>query len=225
MLRKETVSNQLLENLTSLMEMKTIATHRLVGGTALALQMGHRISVDIDLFSDKKNDYEAIQEELFEKFGKHFEKGRNINSPIGKGIAVFLNNIKTDILDWNAPFIRPPFLDENIRMAHKEDIIPMKFNTFLCSVEYARYEKKDFIDIATLMKEFTLERMIGLYKEKYPAESMSDRLMIEGLQLSELADKKLMPEMLDGRTWDDTKKQIEKSIKIFLENKMGEKAE
>ena len=54
---------------------------------------------------------------------------------------------------------------------------------------------------------------------------MSDRLMIEGLQLSELADKKLMPEMLDGRTWDDTKKQIEKSIKIFLENKMGEKAE
>ena len=55
MLRKETVCTPLLENLAVLMEMKTIKTHRLVGGTALSLQIGHRISVDIDLFSDQKN--------------------------------------------------------------------------------------------------------------------------------------------------------------------------
>lgn len=54
----------MLESLASLMEMNSIKTHRLVGGTALALQLGHRISLDIDLFSDHKNDYEEIQEEL-----------------------------------------------------------------------------------------------------------------------------------------------------------------
>ena len=75
MLRKETVSSSLLESLNGLMEMKTINTHRLVGGTALALQIGHRISVDIDLFSDGKNDYEEIQEDLFETFGDKFAKG------------------------------------------------------------------------------------------------------------------------------------------------------
>ena len=48
MLRKETVSSSLLESLVALMEMKTIKTHRLVGGTALALHLGHRISVDIE---------------------------------------------------------------------------------------------------------------------------------------------------------------------------------
>ena len=74
MLRKETVSSSLLETLTVLMEMKTIKTHRLVGGTALALQIGRRTSVDIDLFSDDKNDYEKIQEELFEIFGNKFAK-------------------------------------------------------------------------------------------------------------------------------------------------------
>ncbi len=221
MLSKETVSTPLLESLAGLMEMKTIKKHRLVGGTALALQIGHRISVDIDLFSDKKNNYEEIQQELFEKFGKQFEKARNINSPLGKGVAVFLNNVKTDILDWNTKFIRPPFIDSTIRMASKEDIIPMKFNTFLCSPEYARYEKKDYIDIANLMKEFTLDRMINLYKEKYPNESMSARLMIEGLQLNEMADKKIMPKMLTDETWDDVKKQIEKSIALFIENKIG----
>ena len=221
MLRKETVSSQLLESLAVLMEMKTIKTHRLVGGTALALQIGHRISVDIDLFSDDKNDYEEIQEELYEKFGNKFAKGRNISSSVSKGIAVYLNDIKTDILDWKSKFIRPALIDEQIRIASKEDIIPMKFNTFLCSLEFARYEKKDYIDIANLMKEYSLEHMISLYNEKYPNELMSSRLMIEGLQLSEMTDKKVMPKMLYAETWDDTKKQIEKSIALFIKKQIG----
>lgn len=221
MLRKETVSSQLLESLAVLMEMKTIKTHRLVGGTALALQIGHRISVDIDLFSDDKNDYEEIQEELYEKFGNKFAKGRNISSSVSKGIAVYLNDIKTDILDWKSKFIRPALIDEQIRIASKEDIIPMKFNTFLCSPEFARYEKKDYIDIANLMKEYSLEHMISLYNEKYPNELMSSRLMIEGLQLSEMTDKKVMPKMLYAETWDDTKKQIEKSIALFIKKQIG----
>jgi hypothetical protein len=146
MLRKEAVSPPLLESLFTLMELKTIKTHRLVGGTALALQIGHRISVDIDLFSDGKNDYEEIQEELYEKFGNKFAKGRNISSSISKGIAVYLNDIKTDILDWKVKFIRPALIDEGLRLASKEDIIPMKFYTFLCSPEFAWYKKKDYVD-------------------------------------------------------------------------------
>jgi hypothetical protein len=212
MLRKEVVSTQLIETLLALMEMETIKAHRLVGGTALALQIGHRISVDIDLFSDENNNYDKIQEELFEKFGDQFLKGRNVRNSMCKGIAVFLNGIKTDILDWRVKFIRPAFIDEGIRMCSKEDIIPMKFNTFLCSPELARYEKKDFIDIANLMKEYSLEKMISLYSEKYPTEIMSSRLMIEELQLSEMADKKAMPKMLNSETWEGIKDQIQKSI-------------
>lgn len=203
------------------MEMKTIKTHRLVGGTALALQMGHRTSVDIDLFSDDKNDYEKIQEELYETFGNKFAKGRNISSPVSKGITVYVNDIKTDILDWKAKFIRPVLTDERLRMAAKEDIIPMKFNTFLCSPEFVRYEKKDFVDLANLMNEYSLEQMIGLYNEKYPNELMSSRLMIEGLQLIEMADEKVMPKMLNAETWEDTKKHIEKSVALFIAKKTG----
>ncbi len=218
MLRKEAVSPPLLENLSALMEMKTIKTHRLVGGTALALQIGHRISVDIDLFSDDENDYQQIQEELHEKFGSGFKKGRYVSSSISKGVAVYLNDIKTDILDWKAKFIRPALIDEKVRMACKEDIIPMKFNTFLCSPELARYEKRDYVDIVQLMKEYPLGQMISLYREKYPDELLSSRQMIEGLQLSEMADKKVMPKMLIAETWDDTKRQIEKSVDLFLKN-------
>ncbi len=202
------------------MDMKTIRAHRLVGGTALALQLGHRASIDIDLFSDGKTDYDAVQEELYERFGNNFVKGRAISNSFSKGIAIYLNNIKTDILDWKTSFIRPFLLDEQIRIASKEDIIPMKFNTFLCSPELARYEKKDFVDLANLMKEYSLEQMIQLYNEKYPNELMSSRLIIEGLQLCEMADKKVMPKMLNGETWDDIKRQIEESIAAFVKRKL-----
>lgn len=203
--------------------METIKTHRLVGGTALALQLGHRISIDIDLFSDGKNDYQKIQEELHEKFRNKFVKGRTINSPVSNGIAVFLNDIKTDILDWKVKFIRPALIIERVRMAFKEDIIPMKFNTFLCPPEFARYEKKDYVDIATLMKEYSLEQMMNLYNEKYPRELMSSRLMIEGLQLAEMADKKVMPKMLNDKTWEATKIKIEESIGLFIKAQTNRK--
>lgn len=71
------------------------------------------------------------------------------------------------------------------------------------------------------MKEYTFEQMINLYIEKYPNELMSSRLMIEGLQLSEMADKKVMPKMLNSETWEDTKKQIDESFAYFIKNQIG----
>ncbi len=156
MLRKETVSAELLESLNILMQMPALKNYRLVGGTALALQIGHRISVDIDLFSDKKHESELILGELSNTFGKNFAEGRRISGILGKGISVFINNIKTDILDWNTRFIRPEYIDEGIGLASKEDIITIKFNTFLCAPEFAGYEKKDFVDIALLLRDFSL---------------------------------------------------------------------
>ena len=221
MLRKETVSPALLDCLAVLMEMETIKAHRLVGGTALALQLGHRVSVDIDLFSDEKNDYEKIQEELYEKFGNKFARGRTISNSFSYGIAIYLHDVKTDLLDWKAKFIRPVVTVEHLRIASVEDIIPMKFNTFLCSPEFARYEKKDYVDIATLLRAHSLEQMMSLYNEKYPGGLLSSRLIIEGLLLNEMADKKVMPKMLNAETWESTKKQIEKSIDQFISSKQN----
>lgn len=220
MLRKETVSTELLETLKTLMGMPILKNYRLVGGTALALQIGHRISVDIDLFSDKKNDADSILEGLYQTFGKKFAEGRRISSPMGKGLSVVIDDIKTDIIDWNTKFILPELINEGIRLARKEDIIPMKFNTFLCSPEFARYEKKDYTDIAHLMKEFSLSQMIELYKTKYPNQLMSDRMILEGLKLHEMADKKLMPQMMNDITWEDVKKQIDNSILLYSENRI-----
>ncbi len=218
MLRKETVSADLLVCLNKLMEMPILNNFRLVGGTALALHYGHRISVDIDLFSETKNDFNEILSSLNKTFGNKIAEGRSISSPMGKGISVTINNIKTDIIDWNTPFIKPTIVSDGIRLASKEDIVPMKFNTFLCAPEFARYEKKDFVDIAQLLNDFSLTEMIVLYKLKYPTHFVADRQVLEGLVLHELADKKWMPTMLNGIVWKDVTAKIDDAVRKYVES-------
>ncbi|MCC6690460.1 MAG: nucleotidyl transferase AbiEii/AbiGii toxin family protein [Bacteroidia bacterium] len=223
MLKKKAVSPVLLEVLSALMKLKSLSHHRLVGDTALALQLGHRVSIDIDLFSDRINNYSDILIEIKSHFGERVVQSRKIQSPFGKGIGLVINDIKTDILDWNTKFIRPVVAKKGIRLAHKEDILPMKFNTFMCEPEYARYEKKDYVDIASLSREYSLKSMIEIYKEKYPKNLMTERMMIEGLQLHEMADKKPMPKMLNGATWLDVKSRIEESIMLFIRQRIKKK--
>jgi hypothetical protein len=68
------------------MDRDELVNHRLVGGTALALQIGHRISIDIDLFSDIPSDYTAIEMALFSEFGSEAQilqyKRIRIRNPI-----------------------------------------------------------------------------------------------------------------------------------------------
>jgi len=98
MLRKETVSDALFGVLNRLMAIPELGNHRLVGGTALALQLGHRISVDIDLLSGHKSDYQKIEEIIFAEFKSDAKLVHYISSPLGKGISWLINGIKVDVI-------------------------------------------------------------------------------------------------------------------------------
>ncbi len=218
MLQKQTVSTALLDVLIHLMRLEILNPFRLVGGTALALRIGHRTSVDIDLFSETQNDFDKILEVLAKEFGSAFEPRVRLKSTIGEGISVNIKEIKVDILYWKAKFIRPQIEIERIRMADHEDILAMKMNTFLCAPEFLRYTKKDFIDIAFLLDQFTLKEAISFYKEKYPVSFSSDRNILEGMQYIELADKKIMPKMFVETSWIEIKNKINRICKEFYKN-------
>ena len=99
MLRKEAVSSRLLNILERLMSIPLLREHRLVGRTALALQTGHRISVDIDLFSNRHSNYQEIERIIVKQFPGEVKIGHYINSSFGKGICLYIDGIKTDIID------------------------------------------------------------------------------------------------------------------------------
>jgi hypothetical protein len=219
MLRKEAVSPQLLKLLQHLMSLPELHKHQLVGGTALALQIGHRLSVDIDLFSYAETNYNEIEESISREFKDEFKVAHYINSNFGKGICFYLEGIKTDIIDWKMPFKYPILQVEKIRMASKEDILGMKLDIITTTPEYARYDKKDFVDLACLLNDFTMAQMIEIYKHRHPKIAFPERMVLEGFQYAELADKKPNPNMLIDLSWENVKSKIDVAINNYLHSK------
>ena len=129
----------------------------LVGGTALALQLGHRNSIDIDLFTQNDFEPEEIENALEGKFSIKVTLARK-----GTLLSV-INNIKTDFIRHNYPLLFPPTIEEGIRFLGKEDIAAMKFHAIIQSGK----RLKDFIDIYFLLQHFSMKQMIDFFSKKY----------------------------------------------------------
>ena len=218
MLRKETVSDALIGVLNRLMLMPDLAGHRLVGGTALALQIGHRISVDIDLFSDSTSDYQIIEKSILAEFKTEAKRIHYISSPLGTGISWMIHDVKVDMLDWKKDFGFPARETAGIRLADLKEIACMKLDIITSPPEFIRYEKKDFIDLAFLIDEFSLTEIISLFQMRNPEIAFPDRLVSEALQMGELADKKPNPRMLKPLSWETAKTKINAAVREFLLN-------
>lgn len=130
-LKYETVKPQLRDILSWLMAEEIFSPFRLVGGTALSLQLGHRESVDIDLFTETP--YGEINFDTIDKHLKNsFEYVDSLEVPVAFGKSYFTGNsakdcIKLDLF-YTDPFIRPVLKIDNIRLATLDDITAMKID-------------------------------------------------------------------------------------------------
>jgi Nucleotidyl transferase AbiEii toxin, Type IV TA system len=145
---------QLIQQLQSLLELKDFF---LVGGTALALQLGHRNSIDIDLFT--QNDF--IPDEIREPLKNKFTYSTTLERK--NTILAVVNNIKTDFIKHDYPFILAPITEEGITFLSKEDIAAMKFHAIIQSGK----RLKDFIDIYYLLQYFSMQQLIDFFIQKY----------------------------------------------------------
>lgn len=168
---------------------------RLVGGTALALQKGHRKSVDLDLFGELLVEDDVLTEAA-SRMGRitWLNKLKNIKS-------LLINGIKVDFVNYSYPWLSLPVMEGSIRLANKNDIAPMK----LAAVT-GRGAKKDFTDLYFLLKDFTLNEMIELYEKKYPDGSAF--LVLKSLIYFEDAEGDEMPQMLMPVSWEEIKQRI-----------------
>lgn len=196
MLQKQTVTPQLVELLINIMEDPLFQNFNLVGGTSLALQIGHRNSIDLDLFGN-----DAIDSDLF--LEKLSEYGTVQLQSLSKNIFVsIVNNVKVDFVNYRYPFIDNILVEENIRMASKKDIAAMKLNAIA-----GRGSKKDFIDLFYLLQEFKLIDLFGFYNEKFQDGSLF--LVEKSLTYFEEAEEQPEPKMFDADfTWQKCKQKI-----------------
>ncbi len=149
---------QTLLLLEQLMEDNHLQQFYLVGGTSLALQIGHRFSIDLDLFSNEPFNNETLQTYLEEKY--FFETDFVANNTLKGSVK----GVKLDFITHAYPLIEPFIIVGNIRLASLKDIVAMKLN----AIAHNGTRYKDFIDIYFLLETFSLSEMIEAFVFKYP---------------------------------------------------------
>ena len=199
-LHYNTVSKTLIKCLKELMKEPILENFILVGGTSLSLQLGHRISIDIDLFTDSPYgsvDFIAIQKMLREKFNFCFGECGDV---VSFGTSYLIGDTKEDSvkldLFYTEPFIREIQLIDGIRIASLEDIVAMKLH-----VMGDGGRKKDFWDLNELQSKFTLNQMLDLYEEKFPYDYTREEI-IKGLNDFSKADDEPNPICFRNKQWD-----------------------
>lgn len=196
MLSYKTVEPHTLELLKKLTKEPFFAETRLVGGTALALQYGHRMSIDLDFFGNIEDDNIAIRE-ILNNIGtiSVFKETTNIK-------IYSINGIKVDFVNYNRyAWIDSAIEEDGLRLASPKDIAAMKIN----AIE-GRGTKKDFIDMYFLLQHYTLEEILAFYANKYPENSLFRALM--SLSYFEDAEEQLMPKMFSNIEWREMKQFI-----------------
>ena len=203
MLYLETVESSTLELLKGLQALDSLHNTRLVGGTALALQYGHRISVDLDLFANNlETDFMTIITEI---------KSKDLKIEIRKqspGILIsMIENVKVDIVNYPYPWIDSEKREEDIVFATDKDIAAMKLSAIT-----NRGTKKDFIDLFFLLKRFSLEQMLAFYSEKY--NDGSSFMVLKSLTYFDDAEEDPSPKIIDkSLKWTNIKTTIEDAVR------------
>ena len=189
------------------MERPELLTFSLAGGTALSLYYGHRLSVDIDLFSSQDFTKESIVPVLEENF-KGFTY-RNSNSPVG--LFGYIDDVKVDFVKYHHhKLITTPVVTEGIRLLGIHDIIAMKINAIM-----RRAVKKDFWDIAELLQHYGIEDFIGFYEKKYPSQQLLISIPQAIIYFDDAEDSE-DPVSLKGQTWGSVKRTIQQKVSEYL---------
>lgn len=158
MLYTETVEAGTLDLIKQLMQDKELSAFNLVGGTALSLKIGHRKSIDIDLFTDKNFDAKQLSDHLILTYQA------DIKGTLKNVIFCLIENIKVDILAHQYPIVNQVETIDGIRMLSMEDIGAMKLNAIL----YNGSRLKDFVDMNSLLEHVPLQKLTDAFEKKYP---------------------------------------------------------
>lgn len=162
MLHTETVARSTLELLKMLESESVMSNFNLAGGTSLALYLGHRISVDLDLFTPESFDAGKLEIFLRDKYGfrTDFMEKNTLKGTI--------DGVKIDCITHSYGYLEKPYTESDIRLYSMEDIVAMK----LSAIADNGSRLKDFIDIAFLSTRFPFNSMLRLYERKFPGSNL-----------------------------------------------------
>lgn len=210
MLHTQTVSGTTLELLKALMKIPVLQQFGLVGGTNLSLRYGHRLSIDLDLFTNETFNPEQVYNQLETDFSNIV-----LASQSETMLFLYINEVKIDMVLLPYPNVKPIEIIEGIRLYSPEDVCAMKLSAIA-----RRGVKKDFWDIAELLDHFSLKEMIEFYKQKYKSRDIFH--LVRSLVYFEDAEIQKEPDPLKKMTWPQVKLKVQKAVEAYVNKRLEE---
>ena len=184
----------------------------LVGGTALAMQIGHRLSIDLDLFTDKPFDTQDLLEHLSAKYNFR------ATTVFKNTLLGFIEETKVDFVAHQYVLVAPLIQTDGFHMASIGDIAAMKLN----AIVHSGQRLKDFWDIYFLLEKMPLSDMLRYYEAKYPTSNAM--IALKAVSYFEDIDHNLdKPQIWRNITFAQLQKRIFQAIqhidKVFQADK------
>ncbi len=179
----------------------------LAGGTALALQIGHRDSVDFDFFAPDSIDTNALFAECSNLFtGRVIVKTQEEKNTLG----ILVDGVQITHMSFPYPLVSDLVVEPNISLASLEDIACMKFSAIT-----SRSAMKDYIDIFFLLKEFALSELLEKTAQKFP--SLDQNLILKSLVYFD----DIIPEPIkftpgNEVSFDDIRSKLSTTVAMYL---------
>jgi predicted nucleotidyltransferase component of viral defense system len=177
----------------------------LAGGTALAIQLGHRESIDLDFFCREEFSNSKLKEEL-SKIGDYFLTSEEEGTLHGT-----LDDVKLSFLKYDYAQLYPLLEFEGINLADLRDIAAMKIDAIS-----SRGSKKDFLDLYFLLEKYSLAELIAFFEKKFKGIRYNKLHILKSITFFTEAENDPMSVMLKNADWETVKKKIEAESKSCL---------
>lgn len=203
----ETVTPEIKSLLTFMGQQDFSNRFYLAGGTALALQMGHRLSVDLDFFSEKDEVHARTRREIIKAFENH--DGQVLENVDGN-LLMLVRNIHVGFFSYGYELLQPVQTIENVALAGLLDIGLMKLDALI-----GRGSRKDFYDVYVISQHIPLAELLEAGRKKYPQARDFAIMAIESMVLFENGERDLQPAMRIDLSWDELKSCFIEQAKLL----------
>ncbi len=203
---EQSVSHETKLVLEKIVRSRLVNNFYLGGGTALALELGHRKSIDLDWFSQTDFSNRHLKEKLSE-LGKLEIIGEEDGT-----LHTVLDGVKVTFLRYKYPLLFPLVEFDGIKLADERDIASMKIDAVS-----SRGSKKDFIDIYFILKKYSLIELIEFFVQKYQGIEYNKLHILKSLAYFTDAESEPMPEMLQKADWEEVKETIRNRVNKLID--------
>jgi len=202
------ISEETKNNLARLDKAGILKKFYLAGGTALALQLKHRLSLDLDFFTSTNLDIKLLIQKLKNLGGFSIEK-ESEDTLIGE-----FRGTRIAFFRYDYPLLFPLKDFEGIKIADVRDIGCMKIAAIS-----SRGTKKDFIDLFFICQEImSLKEFLRLFMRKYKAVNYNMVHIFKSLIYFKDAELDPMPKMIAPVSWVRVKEFFREEIKNICDS-------